>query len=262
MEISEHSRRYWQYEYDVVSRYMLPLMKRWGVSIGGASVLDVGCGEGGGMCAMSDAGARICGFDIDELRIEIAKELMGPRNIPVTAGDMYAPDRPFTGKTFDIVVLHDVFEHLEDKAETLRQLVTYLAPGGVLFMTFPPYFSAFGAHQQTLSTPYLRIPFVHLVPFVVSTLLPRIPTESQFAVREVQKLARMKMGMSGFERIIKRGNLHVAAMRAYLIGPNHIRFGLTPVSAGMIGRIPIVREFLASGVVYLLKREEGEHAAA
>lgn len=260
MEIAEHSRRYWQYEYDVASRYIIPLMKQWGVTIDDASILDVGCGEGGGMCAMADAGARMCGFDIDELRVALASELMGSRKILVVSGNMYNADRPFIGKTFDIVVLHDVFEHLEDKDETLRRLCEYLAPGGVMLMTFPPYCSAFGAHQQNLVTPWLRIPFLHLVPFVVSRILPRIRRESSLTVREVQKLAHLKMGMSQFERIVSRGNLRVMALKAYLIGPNHIRFGLKPVSADMIGRIPVVREFLASGVVYLLTRYEGAHA--
>jgi len=260
MEIGEQSRRYWQYEYDVASRYMIPLLTGWGVTVEGASVLDVGCGEGGGMCAMHDAGAHISGFDVDDIRIAIAKDLRDTRDIPVVSGNMYAAVRPFAGATFDLVVLHDVFEHLEDKDETLRRLCEYLAPEGVLFITFPPYFSAYGAHQQTLATPLARLPFMHLIPGVVSGLLPRLRKESLTAVNEVQKLARLKMGMAQFEHTAERGHLRIVAKKAYLIGPNHIRFGLRPVPAGFIAGVPVAREVLCTGVAYLLAKRKDLHA--
>ena len=47
MEMTDAGRIYWQYEYDVMAHYLLPLMKSWGIRIEGATVLDVGCGDGG-----------------------------------------------------------------------------------------------------------------------------------------------------------------------------------------------------------------------
>ena len=157
-EISAHHQWYWKYQYDVTTQYMMPLLASWGVSVAGASVLDVGCGEGGGLCALHDAGAYCCGFDVDQIRIDLARTMQDTRGIPFATGDMYAAERPFLQHTFDLVMLHDVFEHLEQKDATLQSLRRYLAEHGKMFITFPPYFSAFGAHQQLLHAPFARVP--------------------------------------------------------------------------------------------------------
>jgi len=249
-----HTQRYWQYEYDVATKYMAPLLQRWGVTLEGAHVLDVGCGEGGGLCAMYDAGADCAGFDIDEPRVEAATLLMGERKIPLATGNLYEEILPFQNNRFDIVILHDVFEHLERKDGVLQKLIGYLKPGGRLLITFPPYYSAYGAHQQLLRAPLLKIPFFHLIPFSLSMILPRVKGEEPYFVAEVQKLGRLKMGMQKFEGIVARGGLDVVGKQAYIIGPNHIRFGLKPIPAGPIANVPIIGEVVCTGVVYLLSR--------
>jgi SAM-dependent methyltransferase len=253
-ELSEHTRRYWEYEYQVSSRFMASLLRRWGVQLGGATVLDVGCAEGGGLCALHDAGAQCAGFDIDELRVEAAVALRGDRPIDFRAGNLYEDGTPFTGRQFDLVVLHDVYEHLDHKQAMMLKLGRYLRPEGRLLITFPPYYSAYGAHQQHLRSRVARLPFVHLIPFGVSAILPRLRNESPAIVTEVQKLGRLKMGMRKFEGIAAASGMRVVQKRAYLISPNHIRFGLTPVPAGPVGRLPLVAEVLCTGVVYLLAK--------
>lgn len=253
-ELTDHTRRYWEYEYQVSARFMAPLLRRWGVTLEGAAVLDVGCAEGGGLCALHDAGARCAGFDIDELRVDAAVALRGDRAIDFRTGNMYTDGTPFTGTQFDLVVLHDVFEHLDQKQAMIAKLGRYLAPNGRILITFPPYYSAYGAHQQHLRAPLARLPFVHLLPFGISTLLPRLRNESPAIVTEVQKLGRLKMGMTKFEGIAFAGGMRIVGKKAYLISPNHIRFGLTPVPAGPLVHLPFVAELACSGVVYLLAR--------
>jgi SAM-dependent methyltransferase len=181
--------------------------------------------------------------------------LRGERTIPFTVGNLYERPLPFKDRQFDIVVLHDVFEHLEEKDRILAALRTYMKPDGVLLITFPPYFSAYGAHQQHCITPWARLPFIHLLPFVVSRALPSLKGEYPSVIEEVQKLHRQKMGMRSFERIAADGGLRVHRKRAYFISPNHIRFGLRPVPAGPIASVPVIGEVLCTGVAYLLKLE-------
>ncbi len=247
-----HARKYWQYEYDVSARYMIPLLEHWGVRISGARVLDIGCGEGGGLSSFHDHGAVCCGFDIDEYRIEVFRALQGGRAMEATSGSIYAEHPPFFGRTFDLVILHDVFEHLERKEDALRTIRRFLATGGKVLITFPPYYSAYGAHQQRLRARFARIPFFHLLPFSLSHVLPGLKHEPAAMVHEVQKLARLKMGLRKFEQTVRSASFSIEAKRAYLISPNHIRFGLRPVSAGPIAGIPLVNEILCSGVAYLL----------
>jgi SAM-dependent methyltransferase len=251
-QITDHDRRYWQYEYDVVRQTIIPLLEAWGIPLTGAAVLDAGCGEGGGVCAVHDAGAHCAGFDVDSGRIELARLLEGGREISFAVGSLYEAMLPFGGARYDLVILHDVFEHLDHKDRVLRTLGGLLTPGGKILITFPPYFSAYGAHQQLLTAPYGRLPFFHLLPFALSRILPRMKGEYSSVVEEIQKLGRLKMGMGGFESIVTRNGLRVEQRKAYLISPNHIRFGLRPLSAGVIGTIPLLREVLCTGVVYLI----------
>lgn len=251
-EITDAGRAYWQYEYDVMALYLLPLLREWGVQIEGATVLDIGCGDGGGIGAMADAGMRCRGFDIEQPYIELAKAMKGDREIEFTTGDIYAAEKPFAGERFDIVILHDVFEHIERKEEVLEIIKSYLALNGRVVITFPPYFSAFGAHQQFLRSKLGRVPFFHLVPFAVSSIIPRLRGEDPRLVAEIRKLRSLRMGIGRFESLAGRAGYGIERKKFYLVGPNHIRFGLVPVAAGVTGSIPVVRELLVSGVVYLL----------
>lgn len=253
-DVTNHTRRYWQYEYDVAAKYMIPLLAQWEVPLREATMIDVGCGEGGGVCAMYDSGMHCVGFDIEEHRIAMARLLQGERSIQWELGNLYGTELPFSDLQFDLVVLHDVFEHLDRKQEVLEKLKSYMKPDGNLMITFPPYFSAYGAHQQLLNASWVKIPFFHLLPFALTWLLPHINGESSRIVEEVQKLGILKMGMSKFEEIIAHGGLRVQGRQAYIIGPNHIRFGLKPIPAGPIADIPLLREVACTGVVYLLSR--------
>jgi len=248
----DHEKMYWQYEYDVCARFIVPLLDAWGARVDGVAILDVGCGEGGGLCALHDRGGICAGFDIDQSRVHTALALQGSRAIGFAYGNLYADDVPFSDRRFDLVILHDVFEHLDQKPVMIGRLKRYLRPGGKLLITFPPYYSAYGGHQQHLRTWFARLPFFHLVPFSGSLIVPRLKGEAPHVVAEFRKLGRLKMGMRKFEQIAAEGAMRVERRRAYLISPNHIRFGLRPVSAGPLARVPLIREFACSGVIYLL----------
>ncbi len=130
VSVDAHDRMYWQYEYDVCLRYIVPLLNSWGVRPGGASILDVGCAEGGGLCALHDGGGMCVGFDVEESRVEKARALQGPRAITFATGDLYAERVPFDDRQFDLVTLHDVFEHLDHKPAMIGRLKNFLKPGG------------------------------------------------------------------------------------------------------------------------------------
>lgn len=250
---TDHDRLYWQYEYDVAAQYLIPLLKQWNIPIEGATFLDIGCGDGGGLSAFADAGMICKGFDIEKYRIDLSKILSDQRSFETITGNIYDTPPPFKGETFDLVLLHDVFEHLVYKTEALEIIRSYLAPKGRLIITFPPYYSAFGAHQQLLLSPLGKIPFLHLIPFINTKIIPNLPNERKPFVAEILKLARMKMGIAEFERIVRSCGFNIERRKFFLIAPNHIRFGLKPISAGIFGSIPIIREITVSGTVFSLR---------
>ena len=55
---------YWTYQYELASTQLHPCLEDWGVWRAGVRILDVGCGDGGGTCALAEAGARIAALDI------------------------------------------------------------------------------------------------------------------------------------------------------------------------------------------------------
>jgi hypothetical protein len=131
-------------------------------------------------------------------------------------------------------------------------LKSYLARDGKLFITFPPYYSAFGGHQQLMRSRFARLPFMHLVPFMVSKVFPVLKNEHQPFVEEIRKLASLKMSMRKFECLLPDAGLRIVGKQGYVISPNHIRFGLRPMRGNIAAAIPLVGEVITSGVVYLL----------
>ncbi len=252
--IPEHARRYWQYQYDVAKQHMIPLLQGWGVRLSGATMMDVGSGTGGGTCAMHDAGVACTGYDVNPRLIAEALDLKGDRQISFSTDDVYIEDPLKKGVSFDLVVLHDVFEHLDHKDAMMQKLKLYMKPGARMLITFPPYFSAYGAHQQHLRAWYAKLPFVHLVPLMMARVIPGLHGEDAYAMEEVTKLGRLKMGMGGFEEIASRNDMRIVGKKAYLISPNHMRFGLPSLAAGPIASIPGLGELLCTGAVYLLAK--------
>ncbi len=71
-------------------------------------------------------------------------------------------------------------------------------------------------------------------------------------MEELQKLTRLKMSMSGLEKIVHDVESRVAQRKGYLVSPNYIRFGLRAVPAGLLDRVPYTGELIYTGVVYRL----------
>jgi len=247
----DHARTYWEYQYRVAREHMAPLLERWGVTLAGCSLLDVGCGSGGGTCAMADLGVRCTGYDVNSRLIDEANALKGERTVVFSAADLYRDEPPEAG-TYDLVVLHDVFEHLDRKDEMMEKLRRAMRPDGRLLITFPPYYSAYGAHQQHLRAPFARLPFFHLLPFAISWIVPSLRNEDPYVIDEVTKLGRHRMGMRKFEAIARRTGMTIVGKEAYVVSPNHIRFGLKPLPAGPLAEVPVLGEIVCTGVVYLL----------
>jgi 2-polyprenyl-3-methyl-5-hydroxy-6-metoxy-1,4-benzoquinol methylase len=105
----------------------------------GRSALDVGCGTGFVTSALERAGMRTCGLDTQIEALRLARRR--------TAGLLLlaAGDRVDFNHQFDVVLLCDVIEHIEDDLNVLRQAGQSLQPGGALVVTVP-------AHRQLWTT--------------------------------------------------------------------------------------------------------------
>ncbi len=84
----------------------------------GQRVLDVGCGTGNHLLILSRLGLDVCGIDASQHMISKAKERLGHRCLLKRA---WAEDLPFEDNEFDIVVLINTLEFVEDPVRVLSE---------------------------------------------------------------------------------------------------------------------------------------------
>ena len=100
---------------------------------GQGDLLDVGCGMGDFCGLAKEAGFRVFGTEFSDQYAEIAKRRAGAEHIYV--GRVQEID--FKNKTFDVISLWHVFEHLPDPLPTLVSLKGLVKPGGVISIEVP-----------------------------------------------------------------------------------------------------------------------------
>lgn len=91
----------------------------------GTKILDAGCGEGVLVEEYLDKGYTIQGIDLNyESKIVIKRNIL---------------DMPFEDKSFDVVLLLDVFEHLlfSDQPKVIKEIQRVLSRGGYLLASIP-----------------------------------------------------------------------------------------------------------------------------
>lgn len=124
-------------------------------------VLDLGCGAAGKSLYYVTQGARkVTGVEIvSHYRAEaeaLAEQLGLSDRFEFVSSS--ALDLPFPDGSFDTVIMNDFMEHISDPEGVLRESMRLLAPGGRIFINFPPYYHPYGAHLSDV----INMPWVHL----------------------------------------------------------------------------------------------------
>lgn len=101
-------------------------------------VLDMGCGDG---YLLGQLAARCCsavGIEFEPAAVAHAsRRLVGRDRCTVLQGSVYA--LPFPDREFDVVVMADVIEHLEDPGQAVQEAARVLKIGGRLLVTTPKW---------------------------------------------------------------------------------------------------------------------------
>lgn len=243
---------YWEYQNLLAKEYYIPYLKNQKVLLNG-NILDVGCGNGGFINAVrsvaSNSSYMIKGIDIKSFRS------WGSSNTNYNVHNILEDDNKDYKKNYNLIILRDVIEHIhkKDKNRFIAEAMNFLKPDGKILVTFPPYLSPFGLHQQAIMKSFLKyIPFLSLIPkSILKKLVYRFENENIWI--EIEEIIDSGMTIFNFKKILKKVGLEIYKKRYFSIRPSHeIRYGIKTLRSPF-GSFPLFREFLVLGTCYILK---------
>ncbi len=135
----------------------LSLIRRY-VPLEGARILDIGCGIGTYVRKLRNLSNAVYGIDVDPARVRQGET----GSLAVAVSERL----PFAGGAFDVVLLNEVIEHVQDDAATLREACRVVRPGGHVVVYAPNRLYPFESHGVYFGKRYVfgNIPLVNYLP--------------------------------------------------------------------------------------------------
>ncbi len=236
-------------------KYFLPYVERFMFVGAHTRVLEIGCGDGGNLLPFAEKGCQVTGIDLSDTRIEQAKHSFKDAGCQGTFTAMNVFDLA-TGAQYDILLIHDVIEHITDKAEMLRHIKRLIAPGGLLFIGFPAWQMPFGGHQQICHNKWVsHFPFLHLLPSSLYRFVLCKAGEPATRVSELLDIKSCATTIELFEKLSKDCGYHVHHRQLWFINPHYeVKFGLRPRTLSpLMAHIPHLRNFFTTSCFYMLR---------
>jgi SAM-dependent methyltransferase len=224
----------------------------------GMRVGDFGAHQGGVLDALRDSG-RVAGA----VGLELSHDVVSTS--PFVSDDRFRLEAADVAALapgayeFDLILLHDVLEHVPDYRRALAVAAGLLHRDGYLFITFPPYFAAFGGHQQQAAGPGRAVPFLHYLPSRLFFRLTRTREtdymSSAETLEDITSVRQTKLTLGKLERAGADASLEIVDRELFIVRPEFtIRYGMKVRAAGFTGRTPVLREVAVNGAFYLLRR--------
>jgi SAM-dependent methyltransferase len=124
----------------------------------GACVLDVGSGVGSFVVACRKRGFRAFGIEPDRIgqggrisSIQIARRRLEHQVFAVGVGERL----PFADRSFDLITMNQVMEHVSEQAAVLSEALRVLKDGGAIYIASPNYLRFYEPHYKVKWFPLL-----------------------------------------------------------------------------------------------------------
>ncbi|MGQ9778130.1 MAG: class I SAM-dependent methyltransferase [Thermodesulfobacteriota bacterium] len=159
------------------------------ISFADKKVLDIGCGNGAYTLEIAKASSVTIGIDIEIGRLKafkIKKEKDRIKNAFII--QMSGEQLGFQNDIFDVIILIETLEHINDERKCLEECRRVLKPGGKIALYVPNRMHPFETHGIKLGvlTKYTRrIPFISWLP---SKILKKISFVRSYKAKEIIKL--------------------------------------------------------------------------
>jgi len=223
-----------------VTRHLIKLFNRFHFR---SPVLDLGCGRGGVLITLAGIlTARYYGIDTNYKSIITAIEKY--KNSAANFGssvwfNVYSAVEPYSVIP-ETILMNDVAEHVSfDKMLTAN-------PGRHVYVSFPPWTSPFGGHQQTCLTPWRYIPWVHMVKPIWKRLL-----DTARNIDDLTSAKEQRITSRGTERIAHNHGYDMLYKRKWILRPELMRYGLPAIPAPRW-----VPDWMCMGAEYVFEKGE------
>ncbi len=107
-----------------------------------AQILEAGCGTGGNLQMLSRYG-KVSAMELDQIACELANQ----RQVTQVKRGSLPDNIPFNSQ-YDLILILDVIEHLDNDLSALEALYYKLKPGGYLLVTVPAYMFLWSEHDE------------------------------------------------------------------------------------------------------------------
>lgn len=223
----------------------------------GKRVLDMGCGAGGKSLYYVSMGAeRVVGVDTvhryEREATDFAKRLGYFSKFLFLCAS--ADNLPYPDGVFDTVIMNDFIEHASDPAAVLREAYRLIAPGGRIFINFPPYGHPWGAHLSDL----IYIPWVHRF-FSERTLIAAYREQAKGLPDAAERLSlRFSSDGRGREHITYINKMTLAGFKRILaeMGIKPAYYAELPLRGWLkpLARFPLTRENFVRMAVCVIEK--------
>lgn len=122
----------------------------------GATVLDIGSGAGTFVLACRRRGLNAFGIEPDRIgqggsliSIQIARRRLENQAFAVALGEQL----PFRDRSFDLVTMNQVMEHVSEQKAVLFEAARVLKPGGAIYIACPNYLRFYESHYKIFWLP-------------------------------------------------------------------------------------------------------------
>lgn len=136
-------------------------------------VLDNGCGVGEYLARLTQTARHAHGVEFDFGRAQAARDRSKPADVICAQ----AESLPYEPNSFDLVLSHEVLEHVEDDRAAAREIVRVLKNGGRLLLFIPNRGYPFETHGFYWRGRYVfgNIPLINYLPGALrSRLAPHV----------------------------------------------------------------------------------------
>lgn len=192
-----------------------------------ARVLDIGCGDAGALIAFAERGAHCAGIETDDKSIARGRLRAREHDVRIAIDKGSAEHVDCPDGSFDLVMLDNVFEHVRDQEQTLREAKRVLAAGGLLYLVTPKPFSLYALWND----PHYDLAGLVLMPRKMQIWYfeqVRGGGRGRYEVGNIptRRAARKMLRDAGFELVVSPRELWLRYLRNRIAEPGEIRPGI------------------------------------